>query len=131
MIEKVKTTDNSPKLLTDALHTTEKQSNGLDLTEQVASSAGKMKGKKKKKRNKNKKQIQWKQGDLCRAKYTEDGCVYDAEIISIDDACGTCTVRYLNYENEEEQDLKNLQQPKRRSLAAKSLEQSEAEVQLS
>ncbi|KAH3751417.1 hypothetical protein DPMN_185973 [Dreissena polymorpha] len=30
MIEKFKTTDNSPKLLRDALHTTEKQSVGYD-----------------------------------------------------------------------------------------------------
>jgi len=73
---------------------------------------------------------QWSVGDLCRAKYSEDGCSYDAEIISVDHAAGSCVVRYLNYGNVEEQELSSLLKMKRKTaknLQAK-LEQSDIEV---
>ena len=34
----------------------------------------------------------WKQGDLCQAMWSEDGCYYDATIDRISDDGSTCTV---------------------------------------
>lgn len=52
--------------------------------------------------------IKWRPGDQCRATFSEDGLVYDAEILSVDQQTGTCVVRYRGYGNEEEQILDNL-----------------------
>jgi survival motor neuron protein len=48
----------------------------------------------------------WKVGDLCMSVYSQDGLVYPANIIKIDDQ--NCTVRYLHYLNEEEKSLSEL-----------------------
>ncbi|KAL5005041.1 hypothetical protein ScPMuIL_018497 [Solemya velum] len=68
------------------------------------------KKKKNKSRNRNRKK-KWKVGDLCRAVYTEDGLIYDAEIISLDEDAGTCLVNFLSYGNEETQNLADLLNP--------------------
>lgn len=44
--------------------------------------------------------------------FTEDGLLYDAEIIGIDEAESTCTVRYTEYQNEENQPLDRLLPPR-------------------
>ncbi|XP_035825144.1 survival motor neuron protein isoform X2 [Aplysia californica] len=68
--------------------------------------------KKKKNRGKHKKKNLssgvWKAGDRCQAVYTEDGEVYEARILSINQDKGTCTVQYIGYGNEEEQQLTDL-----------------------
>lgn len=50
----------------------------------------------------------WKAGDLCHAVYTEDGEIYEARILSIDVDTETCTLLYVGYGNEEEQQLSSL-----------------------
>ncbi|GAB6018987.1 Survival motor neuron [Chamberlinius hualienensis] len=58
--------------------------------------------------NKNKKHSninatkKWAIGDRCRAKYSGDGVIYEAEIISIDEDSATCYVSYIDYGNGEE-----------------------------
>ncbi|WAR00621.1 SMN-like protein [Mya arenaria] len=100
-----------------------------EVTPEVGATAG---GKTKKKKNKKKQRQQNKPltiGSLCRARYTEDGCNYDAEIISIDNDAGTCVVRYLNYGNEEEQELAKLAplKTKTQKLLQQRLDQSETD----
>ena len=51
---------------------------------------------------------QWRVGDQCRAKFSEDNLIYEAEILSLDEETGTCYVRYTDYGNEEEHDIKDL-----------------------
>ncbi len=51
----------------------------------------------------------WSVGDHCRAVFTEDGQLYEAIIASIDEEM--CTVRYLGYGNEEQQELRDLLKP--------------------
>ncbi|GFO36887.1 survival motor neuron protein, partial [Plakobranchus ocellatus] len=73
---------------------------------------------KKKKRNKAKQKKKsknngdsvpkWSAGDLCQAIYTEDGEIYEAKILSIDEHHQTCVVQYTDYGNEEEQELADL-----------------------
>ncbi|XP_046547647.1 survival motor neuron protein 1-like isoform X2 [Haliotis rubra] len=87
---------------------------------------GAAKKKKKKHRPKKKKQQQkWKIGDSCRAVFTEDGLLYDAEIIGIDEAESTCTVRYTEYQNEENQPLDRLLPPRPTSKAHTNVSLSE------
>lgn len=52
--------------------------------------------------------FQFKVGDHCRAVFTEDGQLYEAVIISLDDENEICRVRYLGYGNEEDQLLSDL-----------------------
>lgn len=65
--------------------------------------------KKKRKRGRAKKGRKWKVGDRCRARFSDDQCLYEAEILSVDDSSGTCFVRYTGYGNEEEHNIKDLQ----------------------
>ncbi|KFQ17963.1 Survival motor neuron protein, partial [Merops nubicus] len=51
---------------------------------------------------------QWKVGDSCYAVWSEDGNVYQATIVSINQKRGTCIVAYVGYGNQEEQKLSNL-----------------------
>ncbi|XP_046547646.1 survival motor neuron protein 1-like isoform X1 [Haliotis rubra] len=89
---------------------------------------GAAKKKKKKHRPKKKKQQQkWKIGDSCRAVFTEDGLLYDAEIIGIDEAESTCTVRYTEYQNEENQPLDRLLPPRPTSKAHTNVSLSETD----
>ncbi|BFY97962.1 hypothetical protein BsWGS_01002 [Bradybaena similaris] len=60
------------------------------------------KSRSKKKKNQHRGAGKWKAGDLCRAVYTEDGEVYEARILFIDEETETCTVKYVGYGNEEE-----------------------------
>ena len=46
---------------------------------------------KMKKAEKEEASLQWHVGDNCRAAFTEDGLIYSASIISIDEESGTCT----------------------------------------
>lgn len=71
--------------------------------------------------------MKWKAGDQCRAVFSEDGLVYDAEILSVDQQAGTCVVRYRGYGNEEEHILDNLKPaPGRRPRSQQKM--SDAEV---
>ena len=50
----------------------------------------------------------WNAGDKCHAVYSEDGEIYQAKIVSIDERNETCIVQYTGYGNKEEQELSNL-----------------------
>ena len=60
--------------------------------------------------------------------YSEDGQVYDAEIVSVDQDAGTCYVQYTGYGNEEEQNLDDLKVVSRHSAAQNHVEASDADV---
>ena len=49
---------------------------------------------------------QWSVGDKCLAVYSEDGLIYDAEVMEI--CSDMCVVRYFDYGNEEQQYLTDL-----------------------
>ncbi|XP_054665474.1 survival motor neuron protein-like isoform X1 [Grus americana] len=53
----------------------------------------------------------WKVGDSCNAVWSEDGNVYLATIVSINQKRGTCVVTYTGYGNQEEQNLSDLLPP--------------------
>ncbi|KAK2175986.1 hypothetical protein NP493_692g07004 [Ridgeia piscesae] len=53
---------------------------------------------------------QWKIGDTCTARFSEDGQMYDAVILSINKPDQTCLVQYVDYGNEETQALSALLQ---------------------
>lgn len=55
--------------------------------------------------------LQWKVGDSCNAVWSEDGNVYLATIVSINQKRGTCVVTYDGYGNKEEQNLSDLLLP--------------------
>ncbi|GFR89074.1 survival motor neuron protein [Elysia marginata] len=77
----------------------------------VSKSKKKKKGKgkqRKKMKNSQSTFAKWSCGDKCQAIYTEDGEVYDAKIMTIDEENGTCLVEYDGYGNREEQQLSNL-----------------------
>lgn len=48
---------------------------------------------------------------MCKAAYTEDGELYAAQILTINEDNSTCTVQYIEYGNEEEQPLDDLLPP--------------------
>lgn len=50
---------------------------------------------------------EYKVGDYVRATY-EDGVDYEAKLISINPNSGTCFLRYIGYDNEQEMPLSNL-----------------------
>lgn len=52
--------------------------------------------------------FQWKVGDACSAYWSEDGQLYAATIVSIDEERGTCVVVFTGYGNEEEQSMEDL-----------------------
>ena len=54
--------------------------------------------------------FQWKIGDTCTARFSEDGQMYDAVILSINKPDQTCLVQYVDYGNEETQALSALLQ---------------------
>ncbi|XP_060596669.1 survival motor neuron protein-like, partial [Ruditapes philippinarum] len=84
------------------------EQNGLSVTDEDILAAPKSSKKSAKKRGRSKKMRKWKVGDRCRARFTEDQCLYEAEILSVDESAGTCYVRYADYGNEEEQMIKDL-----------------------
>ncbi|NXD85598.1 SMN protein, partial [Halcyon senegalensis] len=51
---------------------------------------------------------QWKVGDSCYAVWSEDGNVYQATVVSINQKRGSCVVTYTGYGNQEEQHLSDL-----------------------
>ncbi|NXG19320.1 SMN protein, partial [Grallaria varia] len=73
--------------------------------------------RKNNKKNRNKKKSntepskQWKVGDSCRAVWSEDGNLYLATIVSINQKRGTCIVTYTGYGNQEKQNLSDLRPP--------------------
>ncbi|NXE08299.1 SMN protein, partial [Lophotis ruficrista] len=73
--------------------------------------------RKNNKKNRNRKKSstvplkQWKVGDSCNAVWSEDGNVYLATIVSINQKRGTCVVTYTGYGNQEEQNLSDLLPP--------------------
>lgn len=56
----------------------------------------------------NPKRDKWRVGMHCGAEYSVDGLVYEAIITKIDYDNGTCIVKYIGYNNEEEVDLRSL-----------------------
>ena len=52
--------------------------------------------------------LQWNNGDRCMAVFTEDGQVYEAVILCINQSAKTCLVKYVGYGNEELQALSAL-----------------------
>lgn len=56
--------------------------------------------------------FQWHTGDACRTRFTEDNVIYEATIIGMNTKEGTCVVRYVGYNNEEEVPLNKLQKSK-------------------
>ncbi|NXT80256.1 SMN protein, partial [Zapornia atra] len=73
--------------------------------------------RKNNKKNRNRKKSntvplkQWKVGDSCNAVWSEDGNMYLATIVSINQKRGTCVVTYTGYGNQEEQNLSDLLPP--------------------
>lgn len=55
------------------------------------------------KRRQSQKKDAYSVGDNCRCLYSEDGKIYEASVISVN-KIGSCVVRYVGYENEEEVD---------------------------
>mmetsp|Transcript_20026 Transcript_20026/g.52005 ORF Transcript_20026/g.52005 Transcript_20026/m.52005 type:complete len:331 (+) Transcript_20026:209-1201(+) len=53
----------------------------------------------------------WAVGDACRAVWSEDGVVYRAQIDSIDDRAGSCTVTFTDYGNSDTAQLGALLPP--------------------
>lgn len=78
--------------------------NHSDTSSEASSNGVKGKGSKKKK-------VQWKVGHFCRCTFSEDGVDYEAQIIKLVSA-DTCRVRYIGYNNEEEQSISQLQPSK-------------------
>ncbi|XP_050403450.1 survival motor neuron protein [Patella vulgata] len=121
------------KAYDEAVSAVKAKLNGGEIEDTAATSAtGQVKrgrGKKKKSKSKNKprKKQKWQVGDLCRAVYSEDDFVYDAKIISIDTSNNTCVVQYIDYGNEEEQNLADLQRPSSNSFSDKLTSASETE----
>ena len=85
----------------------------------IVNQANNPNGKKKKRRRKSKKREDksscdevnnetrnWSVGDKCLAVYSEDGLIYDAEVMEI--CSDMCVVRYFDYGNEEQQYLTDL-----------------------
>ncbi|XP_066971124.1 survival motor neuron protein 1 isoform X1 [Macrobrachium rosenbergii] len=66
----------------------------------------------KKKRRKARKKAQWHVGDFCRSRFSEDGEIYEATIISVQSERGKAIVRYVGYNNEEEVSLRSLMKSK-------------------
>ncbi|XP_011187079.1 survival motor neuron protein [Zeugodacus cucurbitae] len=52
--------------------------------------------------------IEFNIGDYVRSTYGDDGCDYEAKIMSKDNSNGTCLVKYIGYDNEEVVNLKDL-----------------------
>ena len=51
---------------------------------------------------------------ICRAMFSEDGQIYDATILSVNEEAGTCRVSYAGYGNEEEHNLTDLRRQRKR-----------------
>lgn len=66
-------------------------------------------GNSREKNSKSKWPLSWKSGDHCRAMYTADGQLYEAEIQSVNTRSDTCTVQFVGYGNCEEVFLQHLQ----------------------
>lgn len=66
--------------------------------------------------------FQWHTGDICRAKYSEDGIYYEGTIIGMNAAAGVCTVRFVGYNNEEEMQLRVLLKSKGDAARRKQIE---------
>ncbi|XP_060073615.1 survival motor neuron protein 1-like [Ylistrum balloti] len=101
----IKAYDNAVKLMKSKIKTENGKEEVVEETFQQ-----KKKKKNKKKRSKNKKR-KWSPGDQCRAVFSEDGLIYDADILSVDEETSTCFVRYKGYGNEEEHNLSDLLLP--------------------
>lgn len=52
--------------------------------------------------------IEFNVGDYVRSTYCDDGCDYEAKILSKDNSNGTCLVKYIGYDNEEIVNMKDL-----------------------
>ncbi|XP_053640970.1 survival motor neuron protein isoform X4 [Cherax quadricarinatus] len=77
---------------------------------------------KKKKKRKNKRKNEWKTGDACRAKYSEDGLWYEGTVVGLNAATGMCTVRFVGFNNEEEVLVNRLAKSKGEAARRKQIE---------
>jgi len=84
-------------------------------------------GKKKNRKKRKSQRKKWQIGDRCLSKYSEDGLWYEAEIITIDRTNNQCTVRYSEYENEEDVNLGMLQKVPETSMDDEDSSHSERE----
>ena len=46
--------------------------------------------------------LQWQAGDPCRARYSNDGEIYEATIVGVNHGDASCLVRFVGYNNEEQ-----------------------------
>ncbi|XP_071449868.1 survival motor neuron protein 1 isoform X1 [Hetaerina americana] len=67
-----------------------------------ASASSKENAKNRSKRLEKKPFHSWEIGSFCRAKYSADKVFYEAAILSINKKRGTCWVKYIGYDNQEE-----------------------------
>merc|ERR1739838_108143 len=86
------------------------------------------KNSKKKKRKRNKKSNNWHTGDSCRAKYSEDGIIYEATILAMHPT-GNCQVRFVGYNNEEEVSVNKLKNSN--GATARKKQEEEADMEYS
>lgn len=76
--------------------------NGIEVAEHLESDFRKPVKSKKSKKKSNKGKIKCEVGAPCRAIFSEDGREYEAIIQSVNQNKGTCVVKYIGYDNEEE-----------------------------
>lgn len=110
------------KKVNDRLGTTEsEQSEAPSLSESVRQS----KDPKKKKKKKSKKKNDWHIGDFCRARFSEDGQLYEATIMSLQSERSKATVRYVGYNNEEEISIRSLMKSKGQETRLRQMERAD------
>lgn len=67
----------------------------------------------------------WRSGQYCRCVYHEDGLIYEGQIIKLLSHRGACVVRYIGYNNEEEQNLSSLKKSHGKEARDKQIEEAE------
>lgn len=79
----------------------------------------------KKKKKKAKRKDSWHVGDFCRSKFSEDGEIYEASIVSLQAERGKARVRYVGYNNEEDVSMRNLLKSKGREARCRQEEMAD------
>ncbi|XP_068211452.1 serine proteinase stubble-like [Palaemon carinicauda] len=79
----------------------------------------------KKKKKKAKKKVPWHVGDFCRSRFSEDGEIYEATIMSLQSERGKAIVRYCGYNNEEEVAIRSLMKSKGKDFRRRQEEAAE------
>lgn len=68
----------------------------------------------------------WKEGDFCRARYADDGVIYEAVIEKI--LCDACIVKFCGYGNVEQVALADLRPSKGKAAREQQIQLSETTV---